>query len=89
MDVPVGAKWPLGHTETKNQSYTVPLLVILPVANFRLQLTRLTSASLAWSPAALPMASKRSSCRALYEAMVGPNLTGTNRHFVNFSNFRP
>ena len=84
MEIPVGAKWPLGHTDTKNQSYTVPLLVILPVANFRLQLTRLTSASLAWSPAALTMASKRSFYSAVYEAMVRPKLTAVNCHFINF-----
>ena len=86
MDVPVGAKWPLSQTDTKNQSYTVPLLVILPVANFRLQLTRLTSASLAWSPAALTMAPKNSFNSAQCEAMVRPNLTtaAANCHFVIF-----
>ena len=84
MDVPVGAKWPLSQTDTKNQSYTVPLLVILPVANFRLQLTRLTSALLASSPAALAMAPKRSFYSAQCEAMVRPNLTAANRHLVTF-----
>ena len=78
MEMPVGAKWTLSHTDTKNQSYTVPLLVILPVANFRLQLTRLTSAPFASSPAAFTMASKRSVYSALCEAMVLPKLTAVN-----------
>ena len=35
MEIPVAAKLPLGHSDTKNQSYAFPLLVILPLSNFR------------------------------------------------------
>ena len=31
MEIPVAAKLPLGHSDTKNQSYAFPLLVILPL----------------------------------------------------------
>ena len=41
MEIPVGAKWPLGHTEKKKKSEIVPLVVTLPLSNFHLHPTTL------------------------------------------------